>query len=134
MAIKSLDRSGVQGSKDFLSEVFKLSLVSHPSLVNLIGYCADGDQRMLVHEFMANGSLENRLLGKLSDQGTLSLCHCITSDPKHLHSLYIFFVGRLLSICTNLHEACLGEFACLLLLVVFSSFLSILFLSILTFV
>lgn len=62
VAIKSLDRSGVQGSKDFLSEVFKLSLVSHPSLVNLIGYCADGDQRMLVHEYMANGSLENLLL------------------------------------------------------------------------
>ena len=87
MAIKSLDKSGVHGSKVFLSEVFMLSLVSHPSLVNLIGYCADGDQRMLVHEFVANGSLENHLLGKLSNK-------------------------RLLSIWAHLHEACLSEFAC----------------------
>ncbi|XP_062160951.1 probable serine/threonine-protein kinase PBL23 isoform X2 [Alnus glutinosa] len=39
-----------------------LSLVHHPNLVNLIGYCAEGDQRILVYEFMANGSLENHLL------------------------------------------------------------------------
>ncbi len=40
-----------------------LSLVEHPNLVNLVGYCADGDQRILVYEFMAYGSLENHLLG-----------------------------------------------------------------------
>ncbi|WMV25647.1 hypothetical protein MTR67_019032 [Solanum verrucosum] len=38
-----------------------LSLLHHPHLVNLIGYCADGDQRFLVYEFMPLGSLEDHL-------------------------------------------------------------------------
>ena len=40
-----------------------LSLLHHPNLVNLIGYCADGDQRLLVYEYMALGSLEDHLHG-----------------------------------------------------------------------
>ena len=40
-----------------------LSLLHHPNLVNLVGYCADGDQRILVYEYMAHGSLEDHLLG-----------------------------------------------------------------------
>ena len=40
-----------------------LSLLHHPNLVNLIGYCADRDQRLLVYEFMPLGSLENHLHG-----------------------------------------------------------------------
>lgn len=42
-----------------------LSLLHHPNLVNLIGYCADGDQRLLVYEFMPLGSLEDHLHGIL---------------------------------------------------------------------
>ncbi|KAL6970314.1 Serine/threonine-protein kinase pbl27, variant 2 [Sarracenia purpurea var. burkii] len=38
-----------------------LSLLHHQNLVNLIGYCADGDQRLLVYEFMPLGSLEDHL-------------------------------------------------------------------------
>ncbi|KAF0908613.1 hypothetical protein E2562_026657 [Oryza meyeriana var. granulata] len=38
-----------------------LSLLHHPNLVNLIGYCADGDQRLLVYEYMPLGSLEDHL-------------------------------------------------------------------------
>ncbi|GMI93321.1 PBS1-Like 23 [Hibiscus trionum] len=62
VAVKQLDRNGMQGSREFFSEVLMLSLVNHPNLVNLIGYCADGDQRILVYEYMANGSLEYHLL------------------------------------------------------------------------
>ena len=42
-----------------------LSLLHHSNLVNLIGYCADGDQRLLVYEYMALGSLEDHLHGKI---------------------------------------------------------------------
>lgn len=40
-----------------------LSLLHHPNLVNLLGYCADGDQRLLVYEYMPLGSLEDHLHG-----------------------------------------------------------------------
>ncbi|TXG67767.1 hypothetical protein EZV62_009042 [Acer yangbiense] len=64
VAVKQLDRNGFQGNREFLVEVLMLSLLSHPHLVNLVGYCADGDQRILVYEHMVNGSLEDHLLGR----------------------------------------------------------------------
>ncbi|KAF7837862.1 Serine/threonine-protein kinase PBL27 [Senna tora] len=64
VAVKQLDRNGLQGNREFLVEVLMLSLLHHPNLVNLIGYCADGDQRLLVYEFMPLGSLEDHLHGK----------------------------------------------------------------------
>lgn len=61
VAIKQLDRNGLQGNREFLVEVLMLSLLHHPNLVNLMGYCADGDQRLLVYEYMPLGSLEDHL-------------------------------------------------------------------------
>ncbi|VFQ88952.1 unnamed protein product [Cuscuta campestris] len=61
VAVKQLDRNGVLGNREFLAEILTLSLVHHPNLVNLIGYCADGNQRILVFEFMPNGSLQDHL-------------------------------------------------------------------------
>ncbi|WJZ89631.1 hypothetical protein VitviT2T_008836 [Vitis vinifera] len=61
--VKQLDRNGLQGNREFLVEVLMLRLLHHPNLVNLIGYCADGDQRLLVYDFMPLGSLEDHLHG-----------------------------------------------------------------------
>ena len=62
--MKQLDRNGLQGNREFLVEVLMLSLLHNQHLVNLIGYCADGDQRLLVYEYMPLGSLEDHLFGK----------------------------------------------------------------------
>ncbi|KAK8573633.1 hypothetical protein V6N13_009721 [Hibiscus sabdariffa] len=62
VAVKQLDRHGYQGNKEFLVEVLMLVLLKHPNLVELVGYCIDGDQRVLVYEYMTNGSLEDHLL------------------------------------------------------------------------
>lgn len=70
MAIKQLDSNGLQGNREFLVEVLMLSLLHHPNLVNLIGYCADGDQRLLVYEYMPLGSLEDHLHGIYSSNST----------------------------------------------------------------
>ncbi|KAJ4825969.1 putative serine/threonine-protein kinase pbl7 [Turnera subulata] len=61
VAIKQLNRNGLQGNREFLVEVLMLSLLHHPNLVKLIGYCADGDQRLLVYEYMPLGSLDDHL-------------------------------------------------------------------------
>ncbi|XP_022742467.1 probable serine/threonine-protein kinase PBL7 isoform X1 [Durio zibethinus] len=66
VAIKQLDPNGLQGNREFLVEVLMLSLLHHPNLVNLTGYCADGDQRLLVYEYMPLGSLEDHLHGMYS--------------------------------------------------------------------
>nr|GME15762.1 probable serine/threonine-protein kinase PBL23 [Ipomoea batatas] len=62
IAVKQLDRNGFQGNREFLVEVLLLSLLHHPNLVNLIGYCCDGEERILVYEFLENGCLEDHLL------------------------------------------------------------------------
>nr|XP_043615999.1 probable serine/threonine-protein kinase PBL26 [Erigeron canadensis] len=59
VAVKQLDRHGTKANKEFLAEVKLLSLLRHPNLAELIGYCADGDQRILVFEYMEKGSLKN---------------------------------------------------------------------------
>ncbi|MCO5547480.1 hypothetical protein L7F22_000930 [Adiantum nelumboides] len=71
VAIKQLDRNGLQGNREFLVEVLMLSLLHHDNLVNLIGYCADGDQRLLVYEFMSLGSLEDHLHDLPADKNPL---------------------------------------------------------------
>jgi len=68
VAVKQLDRTGYQGDHEFLVEVLMLSgLLSHPNLVGLLGYCADGNQRLLVYRLMPLGSLENHLFVRLPD-------------------------------------------------------------------
>ncbi|KAG8095256.1 hypothetical protein GUJ93_ZPchr0012g19118 [Zizania palustris] len=61
VAVKELNPEGLQGDREWLTEVNYLGQYSHPNLVELIGYCCDDDHRLLVYEYMANGSLENHL-------------------------------------------------------------------------
>jgi interleukin-1 receptor-associated kinase 4 len=61
IAVKKLKPDGFQGHKEWLTEVDYLGQLHHPNLVKLFGYCLDGDNRLLVYEFMAKGSLENHL-------------------------------------------------------------------------
>ncbi|KAI4343852.1 hypothetical protein L6164_011153 [Bauhinia variegata] len=61
VAVKKLKLKGFQGHKEWLSEVNYLGKLDHPNLVKLIGYCLDGDNRLLVYEYMPKGSLEDHL-------------------------------------------------------------------------
>lgn len=78
VAVKQLDRNGCQGNREFLVEVLMLSLLHHKNLVNLIGYCADGDQRLLVYEYMPLGSLEDHLIG------TIDICFFLFSSWREV--------------------------------------------------
>ncbi|KAL6541365.1 putative serine/threonine-protein kinase pbl3 [Orobanche hederae] len=61
VAIKRLIPYGFQGHKEWLSEVNYLGRLHHPNLVKLIGYCIEGEDRILVYEYMPGGSLERHL-------------------------------------------------------------------------
>ncbi|KAL1827061.1 hypothetical protein ACET3Z_005473 [Daucus carota] len=71
VAVKRLDRNGMQGSKEFLVEVLMLSLLKHENLLDLVGYCADGDQRLLVYNYMPLGSLDTHLFDVSQDKEPL---------------------------------------------------------------
>ncbi|WCJ44715.1 Protein kinase superfamily protein [Euphorbia peplus] len=72
VAVKQLNQDGIQGYQEFIVEVLMLSLLHHPNLVTLIGYCTAGDQRLLVYEYMKMGSLENHLFDLEPDMEPLS--------------------------------------------------------------
>nr|XP_011465570.1 PREDICTED: serine/threonine-protein kinase CDL1-like isoform X2 [Fragaria vesca subsp. vesca] len=72
VAIKQLNHDGLQGFQEFIVEVLMLSLLHHTNLVTLIGYCTDGDQRLLVYEYLPRGSLEDHLFDLNPDQEPLS--------------------------------------------------------------
>ncbi|KAK7267704.1 hypothetical protein RIF29_20382 [Crotalaria pallida] len=65
VAVKQLGKRGIQGHKEWVTEVNVLGIVEHPNLVKLVGYCADDDergiQRLLIYEYMPNGSVEHHL-------------------------------------------------------------------------
>ena len=62
VAVKYLDPDcGTQGHREWLAEVFFLAQLRHGNLVRLLGYCYEDHHRMLVYEYMSNGSLEKHL-------------------------------------------------------------------------
>nr|XP_027110459.1 G-type lectin S-receptor-like serine/threonine-protein kinase At5g24080 [Coffea arabica] len=58
IAVKKLDRILPHGEKEFVTEVNTISSMHHMNLVRLCGYCSEALQRLLVYEFMKNGSLD----------------------------------------------------------------------------
>ena len=50
-----------KNSKEFHTELDLLSRLNHAHLLNLLGYCEEGGERLLVYEFMAHGSLHQHL-------------------------------------------------------------------------
>ncbi|KAH6776582.1 Protein kinase superfamily protein [Perilla frutescens var. hirtella] len=61
VAVKVLASDSKQGEREFQTEVSLLARLHHRKLVNLVGYCVEKGQRMLVYDYMSNGSLENLL-------------------------------------------------------------------------
>ena len=53
-------------NRQFVTEVALLSRIHHRNLVPLIGYCEEADRRLLVYEYMHNGTLGDHLHGNIS--------------------------------------------------------------------
>ncbi|XP_021888618.1 putative serine/threonine-protein kinase [Carica papaya] len=66
VAIKSLSAESKQGTREFLTEINMISNIRHPNLVELIGCCVEGNNRILIYEYLENNSLGNALLGSKS--------------------------------------------------------------------
>ncbi|KAK6120274.1 hypothetical protein DH2020_045965 [Rehmannia glutinosa] len=62
VAIKSLSAESKQGTDEFLTEINMISNIQHPNLVQLIGCCVEGNNRILVYEYLENNSLASALL------------------------------------------------------------------------
>jgi hypothetical protein len=86
VAVKYLDADGPQGHREWLAEVVYLGMLSHPHLVKLVGYGCQDDQRMLVYEYMARGSLEHHLFkSKRTKPSYIPAC-CYDRSPLCIYA------------------------------------------------
>lgn len=65
IAVKQHKEASSQGEKEFRSEVEVLSYAQHKNLVTLLGFCSQDNHRLLVYEYVCNGSLDKHLSNKV---------------------------------------------------------------------
>lgn len=63
VAVKQHKLASSQGDQEFCSEVEVLSCAQHRNVVMLIGFCIEDSRRLLVYEYICNGSLDSHLYG-----------------------------------------------------------------------
>ncbi|KAF7827645.1 putative receptor-like protein kinase [Senna tora] len=64
IAVKKLSVRSNQGKKEFVTEAKLLARVQHRNVVNLLGFCAHGSEKLLVYEYVPHESLDKFLFSK----------------------------------------------------------------------
>ncbi|XP_031491897.1 G-type lectin S-receptor-like serine/threonine-protein kinase At5g35370 [Nymphaea colorata] len=64
VAVKKINNVGVQGKREFYTEIATIGSIHHVNLVRLHGFCAEAAQRLLVYEYMNLGSLDRSLFSQ----------------------------------------------------------------------
>ncbi|XP_048139397.1 inactive protein kinase SELMODRAFT_444075 [Rhodamnia argentea] len=92
VAVKQHKLASSQGDQEFCSEVEVLSCAQHRNVVMLIGICVEDNRRLLVYEYICNGSLDSHLYG----------CH---QEPLEWSSRQKIAIGAARGL-RYLHEEC----------------------------
>ncbi|KAL5132552.1 putative LRR receptor-like serine/threonine-protein kinase [Glycine soja] len=91
IAVKQLSSKSKQGNREFINEIGMISALQHPNLVKLYGCCIEGNQLLLVYQYMENNSLARALFGKEHERMQLDwprrmqICLGIAKGLAYLH-------------------------------------------------
>ncbi|CAI9269222.1 unnamed protein product [Lactuca saligna] len=88
---KRLDRTGGFGENEFLNEVKMMSTFNHANIIPFIGFCDEGNEKILVYEYAINGTLADYLqdpdkIRFLTWAQRLKICIGAARGLNHLHS------------------------------------------------
>ncbi|XP_071740534.1 uncharacterized protein [Rutidosis leptorrhynchoides] len=113
VAVKQHKDASSQGEKEFKSEVNVLSKARHPNLVVLLGSCSEGTHRLLVYEFVCNGSLDQHLSRpELTWDKRIKIALGAARGLDYLHRINIIHRDMRPNniLVTHDYEALLGDF------------------------
>ncbi|XP_057721039.1 receptor protein kinase TMK1 [Arachis stenosperma] len=96
IAVKRMEIGAIsgKGAAEFKSEIAVLTKVRHRHLVSLLGYCLDGNEKLLVYEYMPQGTLSRHLFNWLEEglkplewNRRLTIALDVARAVEYLHSL-----------------------------------------------
>ncbi|XP_071737008.1 uncharacterized protein [Rutidosis leptorrhynchoides] len=92
VAVKRMSKEAKEGLTSFEKEIKLVSDCNHDNIISLLGFCDEEDEKILVYEFMSNGSLFDYLykdksrIAKLTIEQRLEICIGVAKGLDYLHS------------------------------------------------
>ncbi|KAK4728031.1 hypothetical protein R3W88_032948 [Solanum pinnatisectum] len=91
IAVKQLSSKSKQGNREFVNEIGMISALQHPNLVKLYGCCIEGNQLLVIYEYMENNCLARALFGRDDQRLNIDwatrkrICSGIAKGLAYLH-------------------------------------------------
>lgn len=106
VAVKKLSPEAFQGLREFSAEMETLGRIRHPNLVRMLAFCAAGEERVLIYEFVQHGSLDQWLYPDITSlSASSSSNNYMKSQPLDWPRRKKIMTGVASGLC-YLHEGC----------------------------